>query len=54
MAEERIEKTLTIFKEGEVCRLLEPAQRNDDEEIQQYMLKLFIKKVEAVLRRRDR
>ena len=52
MAKERIEKTLVVFDEEEVRQLLELAQRNDDEEIQQFMLKIFIKKVEAILRRR--
>jgi len=52
MAKERIEKTLVIFDEEEVCQLLQLAQRNDPQEIQHFMLKLFIKKVEETLRRR--
>lgn len=52
MAKERIEKTLVVFEEEEVRKLLELALRNDDKEIRQYMLKVFIKKVEAILRRR--
>jgi hypothetical protein len=52
MAKERIEKTLVIFEEEEVRQLLQLAQRNDEEEILHFMLKVFIKKVEAALRRR--
>jgi hypothetical protein len=52
MAKERIEKTLVIFEEAEVRQLLQMAQRNDPQEIQRYMMKVFIKKVEAILRRR--
>lgn len=52
MAKERIEKTLVIFEEEEVCLPLQLAQRNDDEEIPHFTLKVFTKKVEAVLRRR--
>jgi hypothetical protein len=52
MAKQRIEKTLVIFNEDDVRQLLELTQRDDDEEIQRYMLKVFIKKVEAILRRR--
>jgi uncharacterized protein (DUF1778 family) len=52
MAKERIEKTLVIFEEEEVRQLLELAQRNDPREIQDFMLKVFIKKVEQTLRRR--
>ena len=52
MAKERIEKTLVVFDEGEVRQLLELAQQNNNEEIQLFMLKVFIKKVEAILRRR--
>lgn len=52
MAKERIEKTLLILDEQEVRQLLELAHRNDVEEIQNFMLKVFIKKVEAVLRLR--
>jgi hypothetical protein len=52
MAKERIEKTLVIFNEEELRQTLQIAQRNKQEEIQHYMMKIFIKKVEAVLRRR--
>ena len=52
MAKQRIEKTLVVFNEEEIRELFELAQRNNDEEIQHYMLKVFIKKVEAILRRR--
>ena len=52
MAKERIEKTLVIFEQEEVRQLLQIARRNDPQEIQRYMLKVFIKKVEATLRRR--
>jgi hypothetical protein len=52
MAKERIEKTLIVLNEEEVRQLLRVAQRNNPEEIQRFMLKVFIKKVEAILRRR--
>jgi len=52
MAKQRIEKTLVIFDEAEVRQLLQIAQRKDPQEIQHYMMKVFIKKVEAVLRRK--
>ena len=52
MAKERIEKTLVVMEEMEVRELLEVAQRNDPQEIQHFMLKVFIKKVEQTLRRR--
>jgi len=52
MAKERIEKTLVILEEEEVRQLLQLAQSNDQHEIQHFMLKVFIKKVEAILRRR--
>ena len=52
MAKEQIEKTLIIFDEEEVRQLLELAQRNDSQEIQYFMQKVFIKKVEQTLRRR--
>jgi hypothetical protein len=52
MAKERIEKTLVVFTEEEARQILELARRDDDEEIRQFMLKVFIKKVEAILRRR--
>lgn len=52
MAKERIEKTLVTFDEEEVRQVLLIAQRNDPQEIQRYMLKVFIKKVEAILRHR--
>jgi len=52
MAKERIERTLVVFTEEEVRQILELAQRDDDEEIRQFMVKVFIKKVEAILRRR--
>lgn len=52
MAKERIEKTLVVLEEAEVRELLQLAQRNDPDEIKRYMLKIFIKKVEAILRRR--
>ena len=52
MAKDRIEKTLVVFTEEEVRQILELARRNNDEEIRQFMLKVFIKKVEQILRRR--
>jgi hypothetical protein len=52
MAKERIEKTLVIMEEEDVRQLLQMAQRNDPEEIQRFTVKVFIKKVEAILRRR--
>jgi hypothetical protein len=52
MAKERIEKTLVTFSIEELRQVLLIAQRNDHEEIQHFMIKVFIKKVEAVLRRR--
>ena len=52
MAKERIEKTLVVFNLEELNQALHIAQRNDDDEIQHFMLKIFIKKVEGVLRRR--
>ncbi len=52
MAKERIEKTLIVLEEAKVRELLQLAQRNDSEEIQHYMMNIFIKEVEAVLRRR--
>lgn len=52
MAKERIEKTLVVFTEEEVRQILELARRDDEEKIRQFMLKVFIKKVETILRRR--
>jgi hypothetical protein len=52
MAKLRIEKTLVIFNEDEVRYLLQIAQRKDPQEIERYMIKVFIKKVEAILRRK--
>ena len=52
MAKQRIEKTLVVLEEEEVRQLLQIARRNDPQEIQRYMIKIFIKKVEAILRRR--
>lgn len=52
MAKQRIEKTLVVLDEAEVRQVLQIAQRNDLQEIQRYMIKIFIKKVEAILRRR--
>jgi hypothetical protein len=52
MAKEQIEKTLVILEEAEVRQLLQVAQRNDPQEIQRFMMTVFIKKVEAALRRR--
>ncbi len=52
MAKQRIEKTLIVLEETEVRQVFQIAQRNDPQEIQRYMMKVFIKKVEAVLRRR--
>ena len=54
MAKQRIEKTLVVLEEAEVRQILQIAQRNNRQEIQSYMIKVFIKKVEAVLRRRCR
>ena len=52
MAKEGSKETLVIFEEAEVRELLQMVRRNDSEEIQRYMMKDFIKKVEAALRRR--
>lgn len=52
MAKDRIAKTLLIFEEEEVQEILQIAARKQPEEIHKYMLKVFIKKVEAALRRR--
>ena len=52
MSKDRIEKTLVVLDEAEVRHLLEIAKRKDAQEIQRYMMKVFIKKVEAILRRR--
>jgi len=52
MAKERIEKALVVFTLEELRQTLQIAQRNDNDEIQHFMLKNFIKKVEGVLRRR--
>ena len=52
MAKQRIEKTLVLLEEAEVRQLLQIAQRKDPQEIQRYMMKVFIKKVEAILRRK--
>jgi uncharacterized protein (DUF1778 family) len=52
MAKDRIEKTLVVLTEDEVRQILELASRDDNEEIRQFMLKVFIKKVEQILRRR--
>lgn len=52
MAKERVEKTLIVFDEREVRQLLTMAKRNNNEEIKEYMFKVFIKKVELILRRR--
>lgn len=52
MAKQRIEKTLIVLNEEETRQLLEIARRDDPEEIQRFMLKVFIKKVEQTLRRR--
>lgn len=52
MAKDRVENTLIVLDEEEVRQLLEVAQRNDPDEIKHYMMKVFIKKVDATLRRR--
>ena len=52
MSKDSIEKTLVVLDEEEVRELLQVAQRDSPQEIWDYMLKIFIKKVEAVLRRR--
>jgi hypothetical protein len=52
MAKDRIEKTLVVLTEEEVRQILELARRDDNEEICHFMLKVFIKKVEQILRRR--
>ena len=52
MAKDRIEKTLVVFDEEQVRQLFGLAQQDDDEEIQRFMLKVFIRKVEAILRHR--
>ncbi len=52
MAKLRIEKTLIVLDEEEVRQFIRIARQKDAQEIQRYMLKVFIKKVEAVLRRK--
>ncbi len=52
MAKDRVEKTLVVLEEEEVRQLLALMLRNDDREISDFMLRIFIKKVEAILRRR--
>jgi len=52
MARQRIEKTLVVFDEEEIRQLFALAKQDDDEEIQRFMLKVFVKKVEGILRRR--
>lgn len=52
MAKERIEKTLVVFTEEEVRQILELARRSDKEKIRHFMLKVFVKKIEAIIRRR--
>lgn len=52
MARERIEKTLIILEEAEVCQVLAIARRNDPEEIARFVIQVIAKKVEAALRRR--
>lgn len=52
MAKDHIEKTLIVMNEDELQQLLQVARRNETEEIKRYMKEVFIKKVEATLRRR--
>ncbi len=52
MAKQRIEKMLIILEEEEVRQILAIAQRDDPEEINNYLIKEFIKKIEVLLRRR--
>ncbi len=52
MAKQRIEKTLVVFTEEEVRRILEMAWRNNEREIHHFILKEFVKKVKYILRRR--
>jgi hypothetical protein len=52
MAKDRIAKTLLVLEKEEIEQILQIAVRKQPEEIQTYMLKVFIKKVEAALRRR--
>lgn len=52
MAKQRIEKMLIILEEAEVRQILQIAQRNDPKEIKSYLVKVFIKKIDVLLRRR--
>lgn len=52
MAKEGTGKTLVVLEEAEVRELLQMARRNDPKEIQRYVMKDFMKKVETALRRR--
>jgi hypothetical protein len=52
VAKERIEKTLITLDEEEVRLVLLLAQRNDPDEILQFVTRVIAKKVEAALRRR--
>ena len=52
MAKQRIEKMLVILEEAEVRQILQIAQRNDPKEIESYLVNVFIKKIDVLLRRR--
>ena len=52
MAKQRIEKTLVILDEEEVRRVLELAQRDDTQEIYEFVRDVIARRVEAALRKR--
>lgn len=52
MAKQRIEKTLVILDEEEARRVLELAQRDDTQEIYEFVRDVIARRVEAALRKR--
>lgn len=52
MAKQRIEKMLIILEENEVRQILQIAQLNDPKEMNDFLVNVFIKKIEVLLRRR--
>lgn len=52
MATQRIEKTLIILDEEEVRRVLRLAERDDGQEIHEFLRAVVAKRVEAALRQR--
>jgi len=52
MAKQRIEKTLIVLDENEVCLVLLLARQGDPEEIFHFVKEVIAKKVEAALRMR--